>query len=134
MNAVTTIIAPLEARNAWYLKSGIISCDRCEGQGSFWNGRGMGGNDPDSWSIDCEDCDGLGHHACGVCGFDVPVTGVDCLACDLVREMDDAQLTDEVADKLAAAVKASVMFARVHVERIDRARMADSDPAFGGWV
>lgn len=129
MNAHTCISPEqsraLLARTAWYRQSGVIQCERCEGQGSFWNGRGLGGNDPDSWDIDCEDCDAHGHHACGVCGFDIPVTGVDCLACDLVRELDEKQLTDEVADKLAAAVKASIAFARAHVERVDRASRAE---------
>jgi Ribonuclease G/E len=113
--------APAELKSAWYSKSGIIPCDRCEGEGSFWNGRGYGGNDPDSWSIECEDCDGVGHHACGVCGFDIEIPGVDCLACDLVREIPEALLSDQTADALATAVKASIAYARAHHERINRA-------------
>ena len=95
-------------RANWYSNSGITKCDRCEGQGSYWNGRGFGGTDPDSWDIDCPDCDAQGHHACGVCGFDVVVPGFDCLACDMARELPASLLPDEVADKLAAAVKASI--------------------------
>jgi hypothetical protein len=95
-------------RGQWYRKSGIVSCDRCEGHGAYWNGRGLGGTDPESWDIDCPDCDALGHHACAVCGFDVVAPGFDCLACDMVRELPIGQLTGEVADKLAASIKAAI--------------------------
>lgn len=62
--------------------SGVTDCQTCDGTGSVSNGRGLGGNDPDSWSVECEDCEGVGHFACEVCGFNQRVTGFDCLACD----------------------------------------------------
>lgn len=71
MNATTTIPTP-----------GIHECATCEGKGSVWNGRGHGGNDPDSWDIECEDCDGRGHFACEVCGNTVKVDGHDCFVCE----------------------------------------------------
>ena len=37
----------------WNYASGVIECGTCEGKGSYWNGRGLGGNDPDSWDIEC---------------------------------------------------------------------------------
>lgn len=67
-------------------------CDACEGHGEVWNGRGLGGNDPDSWGIECEDCEGAGHFPCAVCGFDFEVVGYDCFVCNAVSDLPDALL------------------------------------------
>lgn len=68
----------------------------------------MGGNDPDSWDIDCPECHGAGMHTCKVCGFDHVVTGYDCAACALVLELDDRQLTIEVANSLYESIIAAM--------------------------
>lgn len=102
-------LATVKALRAnWYSNSGITKCEHCDGHGSYWNGRGLGGNDPESWAIPCEHCEETGHRDCEVCGFDIVVPGADCLACDMVRELSSDQLTDEVADKLAASIKAAI--------------------------
>lgn len=118
MNAHTKITrAALEAANAWYLKSGIIPCDTCDGKGGRWRNFYGHANDPDNWVVECPDCDGRGHHACEVCGFDVHVPGFDCLVCDMVLELPADLLTDETADAMAGAVKAAVAAARASHQR-----------------
>jgi hypothetical protein len=89
MTTPMATLAKSPTRPEWYRKSGIVECDTCEGNGSYWNGRGLGGNDPDSWDIECEGCDGAGHFACATCGNDVQVSGYDCAVCDLLYECPD---------------------------------------------
>lgn len=105
-NHAFTVSAP-----NWYSKSGIVPCATCDGAGSYWNGRGMGGNDPDSWDIDCADCEGQGHFACQTCGFDVPVAGYDCLACSTIYELSLAELAAidpaELAEAFGHAIAAA---------------------------
>lgn len=96
----------------WYSKSGIVPCATCDGKGSYWNGRGLGGNDPDSWDIECADCCGTGHFACAVCGWDTPVAGYDCLVCDFTHELTPAQREAIDPAELAAAFVRSIAAAR----------------------
>jgi len=42
-----------------------IPCPHCE-DGLRWVSR-YGGNDPDVWSVECEDCEGTGVVTCGWC-------------------------------------------------------------------
>ena len=102
MNVPATICRP------WNYYSAVSHCEDCDGKGHRWNGRGMGGNDPDSWAIPCETCEETGLVECPVCGFDIDVPGYDCLACETVNELSAGQLTDAVADKLTAAIKAAI--------------------------
>ncbi len=78
-------------------KSGVFDCHTCDGDGCVSNGRGRGGNDPDSWSIPCEECDGEGITPCEVCGFKRRVRGYDCVVCETVYNASDdlAGLTAE---------------------------------------
>lgn len=42
----------------------ILTCTRCEGEGSIYASR-YGGNDPDVWRVGpCEDCGGSGNMVC----------------------------------------------------------------------
>lgn len=42
----------------------ILTCTRCEGEGSIYASR-YGGNDPDVWRVGpCEDCGGSGNMIC----------------------------------------------------------------------
>jgi len=98
----------------WNHASGVIPCTLCEGRGTVWNGKGLGGNDPESWDIDCPDCEGHGHEPCKVCGFDMVVAGYDCLVCDTVYALTDKDLSlvDPVAFTVAfaKALKAEAEF------------------------
>ena len=96
--------APAQSlRPEWYRKSGIVECDVCEGNGSYWNGRGLGGNDPDSWDIECQGCDGVGHFPCATCGNEVRSSGYDCIVCDTVWSLSPKECDEIEPDKLAAA-------------------------------
>ena len=65
-----------------------IECAICDGRGERWNGRGTGhANDPDSYDVECEACNGLGHLPCPVCGFNIDIPGYDCFPCEVVREL-----------------------------------------------
>lgn len=88
----------------WNYHSHVAPCDQCEGIGSYPNGRGLGGNDPDSWDIECDECEGHGHSACKVCGFDHIVPGYDCLACSTVEDVPTKLLTDEFRADFVQAV------------------------------
>lgn len=104
---------PVPPRPKWYRESGVIKCDTCDGRGSIWNGRGLGGNDPDSWDIACEDCDGAGHFACQTCGFATPVAGYDCLVCDTVYSLGQEDRASVTPEQLAAAFSACLGAAQV---------------------
>lgn len=95
------------ATRPWNYHSAVSDCQACEGHGGVWNGRGLGGNDPDSWSVPCEDCEETGIEPCSVCGFNVHVAGTDCLACQTVFEIADKDLTPEVRAALLDAVGTS---------------------------
>lgn len=47
---------------------GILSCQKCGGDGREWRSK-YGGNDPDVWDAGpCEACDGTGEQTCEDCG------------------------------------------------------------------
>lgn len=98
---------------SWYKRSGIIECGTCDGTGGEMRDRFGHANDPDNWFIECPDCDGAGHHACEVCGNDVPVAGFDCLVCDLALEA--ASHPEFEPAKLTACIEAA--FAAARAER-----------------
>ncbi len=95
----------------WNYFSGVFDCGECEGHGYISRG-GMGGNDPSSYSLTCQDCSGVGHHACTVCGFDVPVAGYDCIVCETAYNLTPAQMSDinpaDIADAFAQAFNAAL--------------------------
>ena len=68
----------------------VPTCRNCDGTGEVWNGRGNGGNDPDSWVVECPDCDGEGHFPCDACGNTVPMDGYDCFACDTANALPNS--------------------------------------------
>jgi len=50
----------------------ILTCTRCEGEGSIYASR-YGGNDPDAWRVGpCEDCGGSGNMTCEARGCGEP--------------------------------------------------------------
>lgn len=75
MNAPTTIKRP---------ESLVRQCSECEGTGEVSNGRGRGGNDPDSWNVDCDECGGTGYFPCEACGNPFDMKGHDCFVCETV--------------------------------------------------
>lgn len=98
MNARAAIARP------WNFHSVVAECSECEGKGDYWQTQGR--NDPDACT-ECPHCEGVGHHACGVCGFDTIIPGYDCLICQMVGDIPDALLTDKnVADTTADMTKA----------------------------
>lgn len=100
MNAQTSI-------RRWDHASHVASCTTCEGKGEVWNGKGLGGNDPDSWNVECPDCNGAGHFACKVCGFDLVIAGFDCFACDVTHDIPASMLTADTAAQIGTAMAAA---------------------------
>lgn len=92
----------------WDYHSGVTHCPECGGEGGQWNGRGRGGNDPDSWLIDCPECEGAGIQPCPVCGYQYITPGVDCPACATVADLPDQHLADTYADALVGAVRKAI--------------------------
>jgi len=75
----------------WNWASHVTVCDTCEGQGRIHATRRATINDPYP-EDDCPDCDGEHEPACEVCGYNLPVKGYDCLACDTVASLYESQL------------------------------------------
>lgn len=55
---------------------------------------------------------------CAVCGYDLPVSGYDCFACDTAAVMFPATLKEWDADKFIAAMKVAVGLAIDEAERL----------------
>ena len=74
----------------------VKPCSECGGEGEVPNGHGKGGNDPDSWTVRCQACEGKGYFPCGDCGNPVHVDGYDCFVCDpmvnIGRALSDAEI------------------------------------------
>lgn len=91
----------------WTDASGVMPCRECDGEGSRPNRPWLQNGDPDCWPVECAECNGVGHHPCSVCGFDMDVEGYDCPVCLIVYEMTPAQLKEinpaDIADCFAAA-------------------------------
>lgn len=107
----------------WNFRSGVGHCKVCEGTGSVPNGRGLGGNDPDSFNVDCPACDGDPIIPCEVCGCEV-TSGFDCIACDAVAELPSSALTefDAIAKAIKAAMEARLLSFSAAPNRIPNAR------------
>lgn len=97
--------------NAWNYHSAVTPCPTCEGTGEVWNGKGHGGNDPDSFDVDCPDCVGSpveGLWPCKVCGFQHVVEGYDCLVCETVASIPEAALDAIEREHLQRAFAAAL--------------------------
>ena len=105
--------APLTNPRPWDYASGVSECDTCEGSGNICNPpRGAYNYNPLEWQEDCPDCEGLGIHACEVCGFDEVVKGYDCIVCQLVHDLEPANMRRinpaDLADCFAQAFAAAL--------------------------
>lgn len=97
----------------WDYASGVLDCDECGGSGQVVRfPRGAYMLNPLEYQEDCEDCEGLGVHACPTCGFDTHVNGYDCLVCGAVSELTPAQMKAinpaDIADAFAQAINAAL--------------------------
>jgi len=101
----------------WDWASGVSDCETCGGDGVVVRfPRGAYNLNPLEWQEDCTDCEGLGVHACPVCGFDEVVKGYDCAVCALahdlspanMRRINPADLADAFAQAFNAALNAQV--------------------------
>ena len=92
----------------WNYHSHVTACTTCNGHGAVASQRPRTVSDP--YPEDrCTDCDGEPHEPeCEVCGYNLPVAGFDCLACDTVANLNAGELANFDADKFAAAVKSAV--------------------------
>lgn len=50
-------------------ESPILPCQTCDGEGQTYTSR-YGGNDPNGWTVTCEDCGGSGNQRCDDCGME----------------------------------------------------------------
>ena len=101
------LTTPQRAARKWNYQSGVYVCDLCEGQGVVHSFRQATINDPyPETPCDC----GLGEHEpeCPVCGFGQQISGYDCVACDTIDSLTDADFANLDADAFAAAVKVAV--------------------------
>ena len=98
----------------WNYHSAVTPCATCEGTGEVWNGKGNGGNDPDSFNVDCPNCGDPtpGVFACKVCGFQHVVPGYDCLACETVAAIPVADLHNLPTHHLTRAIEEALGAAR----------------------
>lgn len=93
MNAPTT---------RWDWHSAVSECTCCEGKGEVCiTPFHTHPNDPDRCDRECPECDGVGHHACKVCGFDIVVPGYDCIVCLTANEFPWNTTTAETAAHFA---------------------------------
>jgi len=94
-------------QSPWNYHSHVKCCPTCEGDGRVHSQRR-----PSTWDpypeTDCPDCDGEHEPECAVCGYNLPVAGYDCLACDTAASLFPAALKAFDADVFAAALKVAV--------------------------
>ena len=92
---------------AWNHNSQVVCCEFCDGLGVIHSQRKATTEDPYP-EQPCENCDGPHEPECEVCGYDLVVSGYDCLVCDTVSGL----ITDEFAafdvGKFAAALTVAV--------------------------
>ncbi|CAB4120800.1 hypothetical protein UFOVP5_37 [uncultured Caudovirales phage] len=92
----------------WDFASEVATCQTCEGAGEICTSPfHTHPNDPDRCDVECYDCEGAGHFACEVCGFDIQVPGYDCLVCNTASEIPAHMLTDDTAAHIGAALAAA---------------------------
>ena len=92
---------------AWNYNSQVTCCPFCDGAGVVYSQRKASTEDPYP-EQPCDACDGPHGPECEVCGYDLVVSGWDCLVCDAVSGL----ITDEFAafdvGKFAAALTVAV--------------------------
>lgn len=88
----------------WNYHSHVKACPTCEGEGTVAAYRR-----PTTWDPypenPCPDCDGPNEPECEVCGYNLPVAGYDCLACDTVAALHPHELKAFDADAFVTAFK-----------------------------
>lgn len=89
----------------WNYHSHVTACQTCEGAGRVHSQRRPSTWDPYPESA-CPDCEGEHEPECEVCGYNLPVAGYDCLACETVAALHPHELKafDRVAFANAVAV------------------------------
>ena len=106
------------AQRPWNYRSHVKCCTECEGTGWVRAVRRATIDDPYPESP-CDNCSGEHEPECEVCGYDLPVEGYDCLACETVaalnesdlRKFDPAAFADAVAVAVGKALADSVKVA-----------------------
>ena len=91
-------------KRKWNWASHVTTCSTCEGHGTIHALRRATINDPYPEDA-CPDCEGEHEPACEACGYNMPVDGYDCFACDMVASIYENQLASLDIDTLAAAMK-----------------------------
>jgi DnaJ-class molecular chaperone len=99
----------------WFKNSGVLDCPECEGHGSRANRPWLNTGDPDCWLVVCQECEGQGHFACDVCGFDQQISGYDCLACGTLQGLSDMDILTLDGEAFAAAFTKALAIARADV-------------------
>lgn len=107
MNNALATVQLTDWHTRWNAASHVTACTECEGAGWVHAHRRPTVNDPYPENP-CE-C-GLGEHLpeCGVCGFTQPVAGYDCIVCDTVASLIDADLRRLDVDEFSAAMRVAV--------------------------
>jgi DnaJ-class molecular chaperone len=89
----------------WDYHSGVYHCETCEGTGVIASCRRATIDDPYP-EDDCNDCEGVGHGDCKVCGFAYAMMGYDCFVCATVEELPRSAMPNEVSKAVALALEA----------------------------
>lgn len=112
-------------RPEWYRRSGVTECQECDGHGMIARRPYLHPNDPDNWNEDCDDCDGEGNSACETCGFDQLIVGYDCVVCETVYALTEAERAALDVGKLAEAFTRCLNAAQAeHRVEVEKARAA----------
>lgn len=104
-------------KRKWNWASQVTVCEACEGTGKLAAYRQPTINDPyPERPCDC----GLGEHepACEVCGYNLPVAGYDCLACDTVASLYATDLAKFDAERFTAAIKVAMAAAMADAQQV----------------
>lgn len=100
----------------WNWHSAVTVCTECNGHGTVRSHRQPTVSDPyPETACDC----GLGEHEpeCAVCGYNLPITGFDCLACETVALLSDSELGRFNPDAFAEAIVQAVEVRRASMRR-----------------
>ena len=109
----------------WNYYSGVAVCGLCEGAGVTHSHRRPSVDDPYPTN-DCE-C-GLGEHepCCPVCGYNLPVDGYDCLACDTANALYPSELAKFDPDTFAKSLAVAVNLAKAAYRLADAANAQEA--------
>ena len=125
--------APAKIPRPWNYNSHVKVCAECNGAGTVRAERRATVNDPyPETACDC----GLGEHepCCEVCGYNLPIAGYDCLACETANSLYASDLAKFDADTFAAALKVAV--SKALNEAIGKSRQIQKERQLGaeGWA